>query len=107
MYISQTIVHVYGQVPPSFTWHIPQTILDYLILVITVCIQNKSKLSHWFCKYALNFAITMSSKNILKIKIALTIDQVVDEEFGVVIDCCLLLTLRRRYVMCLTLFFHL
>jgi hypothetical protein len=39
-YSSQTDVGVFGQVPPNIIWHICQTIVGCLSLIITACVLN-------------------------------------------------------------------
>jgi hypothetical protein len=61
-YSLQIVVHISNEVPPSFTWHVFQTIIDILSLVVIVqCVLNKFK-GHWLLSDALNFIITMSYK---------------------------------------------
>jgi len=61
-YSLRIVVHISNEVPPSFIWHVFQTIVDFLSLVVTVqCVLNKFK-GHWLLNDALNFIITMSYK---------------------------------------------
>ncbi len=87
-YSSQTIVHVSSQVPPIITWHICQTIVDCLSLVIIACVLNQSK-DHQLLNDALNNAITMSSKLKEDVGIVQNFNQFLDDDFAIILELSL------------------
>ncbi len=50
-------------VPPPLIWHIFQTIVDVLFLVVSAYVLNSSH-GHWLLSNALNATITMSLKSL-------------------------------------------
>jgi len=87
-YSSQTTIHVSSRIPLIITWHICQTIIDCLSLVVTVCVLNQSK-DHWLLSDALNNAITMSSKLKEFVGIIHNLDQFMNDDFGIILELCL------------------
>jgi hypothetical protein len=84
-YILQTIVCVFSQVSPFFIWHIFQTIVDCSSSIIIVYVQNQFR-SHWLLSDVVNFAIIISYKLKEQVWIALALYQLMDDDFGVVLE---------------------
>jgi hypothetical protein len=87
-YSSQNIVRVSNQVPPIITWHICQTMVDCLSLVIIACVLNQSK-DHRLLNDALNSAITMSSKSKEDVGIVQNFNQFMDDDFAIILELSL------------------
>ncbi len=65
----QTIVKVVGQIPPPFTSHTYQIIVDCFSPIVIACHVLNQSCGHWLLNDALNYAISM----VLKLKDALEI----------------------------------
>jgi hypothetical protein len=100
-------VHVSSPVPLIITWHICQTIIDCLFLVVIACVLNQSK-DHWLLSDALNSAIIMSSKLKENVGIVQNLNQFMDNDFVITLEFyfILFLTLKKKFVVSLIIFFH-
>ncbi len=99
-YNSQIVVRVFVWIPPIITWHICQRI-------VTTCVLNQSK-DHQLLSDVLNNAIIMSSKLKEDVGIVQNLNQFMDDDLQLLLNClCLFLTLRKKFVVSLILFFHL
>jgi hypothetical protein len=81
------------------TWHISQIIVDVLFSVVSACVSNQFH-GHWLFSSALNMStITMNLKLKEKIKISSNLEDLIDDDYVLVLELSfLLLTLREKYV---------
>ncbi len=77
-----------AEFPLIITWHICQTIVDCLSLIIIAYFLNQSK-DHLLLNDALNNAITMSSKLEEGVGIVQTFNQFMDDDFVIILELSL------------------
>jgi hypothetical protein len=81
-YNKQTTIQIFDWVPPPIIWFICQTIVNYLNLVISVCVLNQFD-GHWLLFDALNSTFIMSSKAKEEIHVRLSFKFLMDDDLGI------------------------
>jgi hypothetical protein len=93
-----------ARVPPPLTWHICRIIVNFLGLVVSICVLNQFK-GHWLLDDALNFAISMGLKFRDEID-STTFDNLMDEDRNVVYKLsCLPCNIKKEIIQVLDFFF--
>ncbi len=95
-YTLQTIDCVSSQVSPFLTCYIFQTIVDCSSSIIIAYVQNQFR-GHWLLSDVVNFPIITSYKLKEQVGIALALYQLLDDDFGVVLE---LFTFNIKKEMC-------
>ncbi len=76
---------IIGCVCPPLTWDISQIIINILFLVVIVCVLNQSY-GHWLLFHVLHVAITMTLKLKEEFLIAPSMDNLIEDSFGVALE---------------------
>jgi hypothetical protein len=90
--------------PPPLTWHICQTIVNYLSPFVNVCVFNQSR-GHWLLNDAFNFAMFISLKLKVNHKNAFSFQTLVEEDSSMALELiCLTSNIRKKVFMVLNSF---
>jgi hypothetical protein len=103
----QIVVRINAHVSPLFIWHVAQIVVDVLSFVVTTCVLDQSH-GHWLLSDALHSIRTMNTKLIEEWQNLLYFDNIMDEDFGMVIELTLLTSnIRKEVYVVLDSFFSL
>jgi hypothetical protein len=90
-YSLQIVVRINVHVSPLFIWHVAQIVVHVVSFVVTTCVLDQSH-GHWLLSDALHSTITMNTKLVEELQNLPNFDNIMDEDFRMVIELTLLVS---------------